>query len=918
MSERARGSASGFLIPEFLRPAQDRERLDIPLLRGLGSAKHDWQITPRLSFKLDANATTDDLVYREYGDRLGDRARQYAETNVFVTPAVGFVQPHRQRAPGTRTSPRRSPPSCSGCRRSSSSACGSPSRGCRDSCTRRRRPSPTSTGSWAPAACEWTCTRAPSTPIPVAGLFTVTPFAGGRLTYYNERAVGTFFTNSGVTIEETTYDPHVRRQIEGGVETETRASRVFDMNGWGGLSALQHLIEPRATYLMIRGYDQKGNPQYDPVIDRIGRVTQIIYSLTNRVNAKTVAPADAEAVRWEAVRVALSQTYDIDRADLGPTALQGPAGGVHLRSQRHPALPRRRLLQYVRPGVPPGQRGPHGALPRRGGHAGVALQRDRRRQLGGRRGDGAHPRQSRRPREHQLGRGGGNAGGGPGGHSSGAFSAFPSWPTTSTAGTTRASSGSPSASSASVSSAPASGPGAVIPQIDLVRQHAALADELLAATARVLACSRFILGPEVAALESELAALGGARHGIGLNSGTDALLLALKAVGVGPGDEVITSAFSFVASASTVADDRRRARLRRHRPGDVQPRSARLEAAVTPRTRAVVPVHLYGQPAAMDEIEAIARRRGLAVVADAAQAVGASYDGRPIARVGRREHAVVLPDEEPRRLRRRRHGPHDARRRRGARAPPARPRLLEEVRARRARLLEPARRAPGGAPAREAPRTWPTGRTRAAASPRATASGLAGTGLGLPAERPPARHVYHQFAVRAPRRDALAAALADARRGHLRALPDHLAVPAALLPSRRRARLSPRGAGGDRDARPALLPGDHGSGDRPVVASCASRGGGRWWAGQRLDRSGEPWRPRSRARSSAPRGRRLAAPAAVGEEPLRLRRGHLLAEPLHARSSGRRSRPSPSSARSPARSTWSTTSPTWTRTGSTP
>ena len=143
----------------------------------------------------------------------------------------------------------------------------------------------------------------------------------------------------------------------------------------------------------------------------------------------------------------------------------------------------------------------------------------------------------------------------------------------------------------------------MIPQIDLVRQHAALADELLAATARVLASSRFILGPEVGALESELASLGGARHGIGLNSGTDALLLALKAVGVGPGDEVITSAFSFVASASTVV-------MIGAVPVfvDIDPETYNLdpkilEAAVTPRTRAVVPVHLYGQPAAVQFVE---------------------------------------------------------------------------------------------------------------------------------------------------------------------------------------------------------------------------------------------------------------------------------------------------------------------------
>jgi LPS-assembly protein len=313
MSERARGSASGFLIPEFLRPAQDRERLGIPLWRGLGSAKHDWQITPRLNLKVDANATTDDLVYREYGDRLGDRARQYAETNVFLSQrgdsyslTAGVVwyqdltQPvanELQQVPAIKFFGVRQPiPGLRGFLYETESSLINYYRVVGSGGLRMDLHS-----------------RA-YYPIPVAGLFTVTPFAGGRLTYYNQKAVGTFFTNSGVTIEETIYDPHVRRQIEGGFETETRASRVFDMNGWGGLSAVQHLIEPRATYLMIRGFDQKANPQYDPAIDDIGRVTQVIYSLTNRVNAKTTAPTDVEAVRWEAVRLALWSTFDIDKA----------------------------------------------------------------------------------------------------------------------------------------------------------------------------------------------------------------------------------------------------------------------------------------------------------------------------------------------------------------------------------------------------------------------------------------------------------------------------------------------------------------------------------------------------------------------------------------------------------------------------
>ena len=278
---------------------------------------------------------------------------------------------------------------------------------------------------------------------------------------------------------------------------------------------------------------------------------------------------------------------------------------------------------------------------------------------------------------------------------------------------------------------------------------------------------------------------------------------------------------------------------------------------MTPRTRAVVPVHLYGQPAAMDEIEAIARRRGLAVVADAAQAVGASYDGRPIAAWGDASTLSFYPTKNLGALRRRRHGPHDARRRRGARAPPARPRLLEEVRARRARLFEPARRAPGGAPAREAhapgrvdgrpppprralPRRPCRHRPRPARRTAARAS-------RLPSVRRP--RAPPRRARRRPRR---------ARRGYLGALPDHLALPAALLPPRCRARLSPRGAGGDRDARPALLPGNHGSGDRHGRARRApGGGGGREWGAPtwpphppRSAAPGKPWRSSTRGLSS--------------------------------------------------------------------
>lgn len=312
MSERARGSAAGFLIPEVLRDKKDRERLDIPLLRGFGSAKHDWQITPRLSLKVDANGTTDDLVYREYGDLLNDRARDRAETNVFLTQRwdtasltanvlwyQDLTQPaatELQRVPEIKYFGVRQPiPGLRGVLYETEASFTNFYRAVGDGGARL---------DFHPRVYM---------PLPVAGLVTVTPFAGTRLTYYNQKAVGTSFRDN-VWVEDTVYDPRVRRQIEGGFEVESRASRVFDVGGWGGLSALQHVIEPRAQYLMIRGYDQKANPQYDPAIDNIGRTTQIIYSLTNRLNAKTLAPTDIEALRWEAARLTLFQIYDIDKA----------------------------------------------------------------------------------------------------------------------------------------------------------------------------------------------------------------------------------------------------------------------------------------------------------------------------------------------------------------------------------------------------------------------------------------------------------------------------------------------------------------------------------------------------------------------------------------------------------------------------
>lgn len=164
--------------------------------------------------------------------------------------------------------------------------------------------------------------------------------------------------------------------------------------------------------------------------------------------------------------------------------------------------------------------------------------------------------------------------------------------------------------------------------IDLKTQYQLLKSEIDAGIHRVLEHGQYILGPEVAELEEKLAAYVGARHCITVANGTDALQIAQMALGIGPGDEVITPGFTYIATAETVA-------LLGAKPVyvDVDPRTynldpSALEAAITPRTRAIVPVSLYGQCVDFDAINEIAGRHGLPVIEDAAQSFGATYKGR--------------------------------------------------------------------------------------------------------------------------------------------------------------------------------------------------------------------------------------------------------------------------------------------------
>jgi LPS-assembly protein len=333
-SQQMKGTFDGFFIRESLRDPTDRERLGIPEDRGYYSFKHEWLITPRLSLKINSNVTTDDLVFKEYGNLLTQRSLQRADTNVFLsqrwdtwslvanvywyqdltTPAPIELQrvPEiklvglRQVIPGLAPILYETNASFTEFYRALGSG------GVRADFHERV-----------------------FLPLPVAGLFTFTPYLGGRLTYYNRQAVGQEFSTQGVTVEQTIDTNRLRRQVEWGFEAESRLSRVFLLDdgssGGTGITALQHVIEPRAVLTEIRGYDQKALPQYDQGqrgatggvdtgfwgsgrIDNIQRLNEVTYSLTNRINAKSIPSPDAEPVRWELMRLIVSQTFDISKA----------------------------------------------------------------------------------------------------------------------------------------------------------------------------------------------------------------------------------------------------------------------------------------------------------------------------------------------------------------------------------------------------------------------------------------------------------------------------------------------------------------------------------------------------------------------------------------------------------------------------
>lgn len=174
-----------------------------------------------------------------------------------------------------------------------------------------------------------------------------------------------------------------------------------------------------------------------------------------------------------------------------------------------------------------------------------------------------------------------------------------------------------------------------VPFLNLIAQYQSIESEVLPAVHKVLASGHYILGPNVAALEQEVAAYTGAKFGVGVNSGSDALTLALRALEIGPGDEVITTPFTYIAPAESIYQLGAKIVF-----ADIDPKTFEIDPAdvvrkITSKTRAIIPVHLFGQAAPLDEIAALAAPRGIHIVEDCAQAIGARYKGKAVGSIGR-------------------------------------------------------------------------------------------------------------------------------------------------------------------------------------------------------------------------------------------------------------------------------------------
>jgi dTDP-4-amino-4,6-dideoxygalactose transaminase len=300
-----------------------------------------------------------------------------------------------------------------------------------------------------------------------------------------------------------------------------------------------------------------------------------------------------------------------------------------------------------------------------------------------------------------------------------------------------------------------------IPMLDLNAQYASIRGEIQSAINAVLDSQHFILGPQVQSLEAEIAGYCGRKFGVGVASGTDAIILALRAAGIGPGDEVLVPSFTFIATADSVS-------LLGAKPVfvEIQPETFNMDpqkivARITSRTRAIVPVHLYGQAADMDPIMELARRHNLKVIEDNAQAIGATYKGKKTASIGDLgcisffpsknlgaygDGGMVVTDSE-----------ELCKRLRGLRSHGGTKKYFSEEQGWNSRLDEIQ-----AAILRVKLRhldNWNSGRRKNAAKYDALFGGV--TGVTTPRVMGWGDHVFHQYTIRVPNRDVIQKTLAE-------------------------------------------------------------------------------------------------------------------------------------------------------------
>jgi dTDP-4-amino-4,6-dideoxygalactose transaminase len=299
-----------------------------------------------------------------------------------------------------------------------------------------------------------------------------------------------------------------------------------------------------------------------------------------------------------------------------------------------------------------------------------------------------------------------------------------------------------------------------IPLLDLKRQYGELREELLAAADEVLSSGAYVLGPHVKKLEGEIAAYCGAKHAVGCASGTDALLLCLMAMDVGPGDEIVLPTYTFFATAGVVARLRATPVFVDIDPVHYNVDPASVEKVLTDRTKAVMPVHLYGQCAPLAPLMDMCESRGISVIEDAAQSLGAKYRGKMSGTIGRfgcfsfyptknlggyGDGGMIVTDSD-----------EDADLLRRLRVHGARPKYHHALVGTNSRL--DAIQAAFLSVKLKHLDTWANARREHAAY---YVEKFAGTGVTTPSEHPDCHHVYNQFVIRVPNRDALMATLKE-------------------------------------------------------------------------------------------------------------------------------------------------------------